>query len=190
MSLSYVTVREMVVEGVIRRSADPPPLDRIRMVFDASFFAINSQVAEAFAARSDKRELLRVVESLTFTAGVATLPTDVLKKYIQDCTLVTSDSLAHYAFRRYPQYIRGSNDPRLGIWTQVGETVQATTPEALAGGAIPLVGAATFSAIESPPVPATEGATFAAPDDYLPEFLDAMISYIAGSTAHVAAETA
>lgn len=186
MSFSYATIREMVVQGVIRAAAtvpkkplEPPPLDRIRAIFDASFFTVNAGVAEAFAARNDKRELLRTVQTLTFTAGSAPLPTEVLKEYMADATLsVTSTPTSKYGFRKYPDYIRGS-DPRLGAWTSIGEVVLATKPAANGGGA--LSGAATFSSINSPAVPASESATFVAADDYYDDFINAMVNYILGS---------
>lgn len=185
MAQTYSEIRERCVEGVIRSSTNPPTLDRVRMVFDASFFQINSQVSEAFASRNDRRELLRTVQTLTFTAGSATLPSDVLKKYAGDMTLAVGTTI--YGFRKYPDYIRGS-DPRLGAWSSIGESLLATKPVAAGGGN--LSGSATFSSINSPPVPATEDADFVVPEDFLPEFVDAMVQYILGQTVNVAAETA
>lgn len=180
---TYAYIREQVVQGVIRRSPNPPPLDRIRAIFDASFFTINSEVADAFAARNDRRELLRVVDSVTFTAGSAPMPTNVLMKFITDCTLAVGT--AHYGFRKYPDYIRG-HDQRLGAWTSIGESLLADKPS----NAGVLTGAADFSSIQAPPVPATESATFVAPEDYLPELISAMVEYILGQSAEVASETA
>jgi hypothetical protein len=183
MAQTYSMVREQCVEGVIRNSTNPPPLDRIRAIFDASFFAINSQTSEAFAARNDKRELLRVVETLTFTAGSASVPTDTLKKFIADATLTVGTTI--YGFRKYNDYIRG-HDPRLGAWTQIGESLLANKPQ----NAGVLTGSANFSSIQSPAVPATESADFDAPEDYYPDFIAAMTGYILGQTMDVAAETA
>lgn len=183
MSLSYSTIREMTVQGVIRNSPNPPPLDKIRAIFDASFFSLNSQVSEAFAAKNDKRELLRVVGTLTFTAGSATVPTDTLKKFIQDATLTVGTTI--YGFRKYNDYIRG-HDPRLGAWTQIGESLLANKPQ----NAGVLTGSASFSSIQSPPVPATESATFDVPEDYVSDFVQAMVQFILGQTADEAAATA
>lgn len=179
----YSEIRERVIEGVIRRSIDPPPLDRIRMVFDASFFTINSEVADAFAARNDRRELLRAVESVTFTAGSAPMPTNVLMKFIEDCTLAVGTT--RYGFRKYPDYVKG-HDRRLGAWTTIGESILADKP--LGAGA--LSGAADFSSIQAPPVPASESATFVAPTDYLPELISALVEYILGQQAQVASKSA
>lgn len=200
MSKTYAEIREMVVQGVIRAAAtipkkpiDPPPLDRVRAVFDASFFSLNSQVSEAFAADNNKRELLRVAQTLTFTAGTATLPTDVLKKFIQDATFTTTPATgepqAYYGFRRYPDFIRGC-DPRLGAWTQIGESLMATTPATIGSGAVPLTGNANFSSINSPTVPATEDADYDVPEDFVPDFIAAMTQYILGQTLDQSAETA
>ena len=83
MSLTYSYIREQVVQGVIRGSlTNPISLDRVRAQFDAAFFSINSTVAQAYAAREDRRELLRVATTLTFTDGDADLPEAVLKGYI------------------------------------------------------------------------------------------------------------
>lgn len=188
--MQYNEIRERVVEGVVRDLPSPPPLDRVRMMFDASFFQINSQVAEAFAARQDWRELLRTEKSLTFTSGSATLSSDVLKKYVADGTFEVSGSpTPHYGFRRYPDYIRGA-DPRLGAWSTIGESIVATTPGAIGSGATPLSGAATLTAICSPAIPATEDAEFVCPDDFLPEFINAAVQFIRGQIMNEAAETA
>lgn len=179
----YSEIRERVIEGVIRQSTDPPPLDRLRMIFDASFFQVNSLVADAFAARNDRREMLRVVDALTFAAGTVAIPSNVLMKFIADCTLTVGTTL--YGFRKYPDYLRGGGDARLGKWTTIGENLFAIKPL----GAGVLTGAASFSSIQAPPVPATESAEFVAPEDFLPEFIDAMINYILGQQAKVAAES-
>lgn len=153
------------------------------MVFDASFTQVNSQVADAFAARNDRRELLRATDTVTFTSGTAPMPTNVLMKFIADCTLTGGTVI--YGFRKYPDYLR-IGDRRLGKWTTIGESLLATQPL----GAGVLTGAADFSSIQSPPVPATESTEFAAPEDYLPEFISAMVNYILGQQAKVASESA
>lgn len=187
---TYSFIRESVVQGVIRglaqqprNTAIPPPLDRIRAIFDASFFSINSQTSQAYGATEDRREMLRVARTVTFVSGNADLPTDTLKAYIEDCTFFVSGK--KYSFRRYPQWIRTA-DKRLGYWTQLGDTLMAKVPMT----ASPLSGDVTFSSIESPPVPVAEGDEFACPDDYLPDFEASMIQYILGQTMEMAAQTA
>ena len=185
----YSELRERCVEGVVRQSTNPPPLDRIRMLFDASFFQINSDVSERFAANNNQRDLLRASHALTFTAGSAAIPTEVLKKFIEDGTFnVSTTPTSYYGYRKYPNYLRGC-DPRLGAWSFIGESIVATTPATIGGGAIPLVAAATFTAITSPSVPATEDDEFVAPDDYLPDFINAMIQFILGQISEQAAAT-
>jgi hypothetical protein len=186
MAQSYKYLREQVVQGVIRGSANPPPLDRVRAIFDGSFFSVNSSLSEAFAAINSKRELLRAQRTLTFSAGSAALPSDTLKKYVEDGTFVDpAHPSAHYGFRKYAQYIRGS-DPRLGAWTTIGESILATKPAA--GGLYS--GPANFTAIYSPPVPTSETSDFDAPEDYISDFINAMIQFILGETGDNAAASA
>jgi len=184
MAQSYSYIREQCVQGVIRASMpNPLPLDRIRAIFDASFFSINSTVAEAFAADENRRELLRGSDTLTFVSGDATLPTNTLKKFTEDATLSIAN--ATYSYRRYPQWLMGSS-PQLGLWTTIGETIKAKSK-------IPVTafsGSATFTSIKSPDVPAAEGDDFDAPDDYISDFIPAMIQYILSQSMQEAAATA
>jgi len=184
MSLTYSYIRETCVQGVIRGSlANPISLDRVRAQFDAAFFSINSTVAQAYAAREDRRELLRVATTLTFTDGDADLPEAVLKGYIEDATFTVTSR--KYSYRRYPDWLPGG-DPRLGMWTQIGETLKAKTPTPVAA----LTGDVEFSSICSPAIPSTESATYVAPDDFYPDFVNAMVQYIIGQTMETAAKTA
>ena len=178
------------MQGVFRAAASqprntmiPPPLDRIRAQFDAAFFAINSTVAQTYAADEGRRELLREAVDLTFTAGDSAIPERTLKAYIEDATFYVAGK--RYSFRRYPDFQRGG-DPRLGLWTQVGETIKAKTPQPV----VPFSGTGAFTSICSPPIPATESAEFVAPDDYYPDLIAAMIQYILGQTMETAAQTA
>lgn len=187
---TYSFIRESCLQGVIRGLAQqprnvaiPPPLDRIRAIFDASFFSINSQTAQAYAARENQREMLRVSRTLTFVSGDCAVPTNTLKSYMEDCTLVVTGK--KYSFRRYPQWLR-TGDTRLGYWTEISDTLKAKTP--VTGAAFS--GSAAFSSIESPDVPTTEDDEYICPDDFLPDFEAAMIQYILGQTMEMAAQTA
>lgn len=181
----YSEVRERVVEGVVRQSPNPPALDRVRMIFDASIFAVNSDTSERFASQNNERDLLRASHSLTFTAGSAAIPSEVLKKYIEDGTfIVPSTPNAVYGYLKYPQFLRGC-DPRLGAWSFIGESIVAVKPQT---GAV-LASPATFTAITSPSIPATESEEFDAPSDYLPDLIAAMVQYILGQIAQEAATT-
>lgn len=181
----YSEIRERVTEGVVRQSTNPPPLDRIRMLFDASFPQVNSDVSERFASQNNERDLLRASHSLTFTAGSAAIPTEVLKKFMEDGTFtVPSTPNAVYGYLKYPQFLRGC-DPRLGAWSFIGESLVATKPQN--GGA--LTSPATFTAITSPSIPADEDDEFDAPSDYIPDLIAAMVQYILGQIAQEAATT-
>lgn len=181
--MDYKTVREQVVQDVIRNNPNPLPLDLLRAQFDAAFFEVNSQVSEAFAAKEGKRELLRAPKTLTFTTGDADIPTDVLKKYIRDGTFLVGAT--RYSYRRYPDFIRPT-DARLGYWTNIGETFKAIVPVTRAA----LTGTATATFICSPAVPATESAVYAAPEDFIPDFIAAMTQFILGQPLDVASKTA
>lgn len=186
----YSHIREQVVQGVLRAAATapkaatlPPSLDRVRAQFDAAFFSVNSALANTFAANQDNREMLRVASDVTFTSGSGALPDNVLEKYISDGTFVVS-ALTKYSFRRYPDWLRGG-DTRLGLWTVTGETMQAKTPAPVAA----FTGTAAVSFICSPEVPATEDDEFVAPEDFVSDFIDAMILFISGQSAEIAAQT-
>lgn len=174
------------MQGVIRNSTSPPPTDRIRAVFDGSIFQINSDVSERFASQNNERDLLRASHSLTFVAGSAAIPTEVLKKFIEDGTFVVpSAPTAVYGYLKYPQFLRGC-DPRLGAWSFIGESIVAIKPQT---GAV-LTSPATFTAITSPSIPTDEDAEFDAPTDYVSDLIDAMTQYILGEIAELAAKSA
>lgn len=182
---TYSEIRERCVEGVVRQSPNPPPLDRIRMVFDASFFQVNSSTSERFASQNNQRDLLRASHALTFAAGSATIPTEVLKKFIEDGTFVVpSTPNAVYGYLKYPQFLRGC-DSRLGAWSFIGESIVAIKPQT---GAV-LASPATFTAITSPSIPATEDDEFVAPEDYVSDLINALTQFILGQIAQEAAET-
>lgn len=187
---TYAYIRESCVQGVLRRLSTqprtptiPPPLDRIRAMFDGSFLAVNSTVSEVFAANESKRELLRGVDNLSFSAGDAAIPSNTLKKFIEDCTL--SFSGVQYSFRRYPQWL-GASSPQLGLWTSQGETLKAKSKIPVTAAS----GTGVFSSIKSPEIPSSESATFDAPDDFINDFVPAMSQYILGQLMQEAAESA
>lgn len=182
--MQYRELRERVVQGVIRiRPDNPPPLDRIRAVVDGSLFQVNAEVADAFAADDQRRELLRAAKTLTFTSGTATLSSDVLKAFIEDGTFVVGT--AKYGFRPYPDFLRAS-DRRLGYWSLRGEIVDAKVP--VTGAAFTGVADTTF--ICSPSVPAGENSTYEAPDEFIDEVINAMTQFIVGQMMEMAAATA
>ncbi len=191
---TYKYVREQIVQGVLRGAASsprtpmiPPSLDRVRMQIDAAWFSINSQTSQAYAAQESRRELLRASNDITITLGSGTLPANTLKGFIEDATFVVAATpTKKYSFRRYPQFLR-TGDTRLGYWTNIGETIKVKTPTPVS--TTPSL-TATFTSICSPDVPATEDAEFVAPEDYQSDFIQAMIQYILGQIADVAAATA
>lgn len=134
------------------------------------------------------------MKSLTFSGGTATLTDDVLKSYLGDCTLTVTPGAGqppqYYAYRpEYSDFLRGG-DPRLGIWSTNGATIYANTPATAGSGSTGLAGAALFTCIASPAIPATETDTFVAPPDYVSDVIDAGIDFIlSGKTFSQAAAT-
>lgn len=196
----YSELIERVVQGVVRavpknaKTPDPPPLDRLRMRADAAFPQINSQVAEAFAGRAGHRRLLRSEVSLTFnSSGLATLPTTVLKKFVDDFELIVTPNSGQPAI--YMGYLdatefRRTQDKRMGKWKIDGLTVTARLPGV--GGALVTASVAStvLSCISAPAVPAAAGEAYLAPDDMVPEVIDALINYLMGVTAENASQAA
>jgi len=90
-------------------------------IADSLFPVVSQAVSEAIAADENRRQLLLRQKTLTFTAGVATIPDDVLQNYIFDSTLLNTSNLAyHYAYRDYPDFVR-RGDRRLGVYAIRGQ---------------------------------------------------------------------
>lgn len=167
----------------------PPSLNRLRAVVDAAFPQINSQVSQEYAAAESKRNQLRTVKSLTFAGGTAALTDDVLRSYLDDCTLLVSG--VAYAYRREYADFLANVQSRLGIWSTNGATIYANTPATAGSGSTGYVGAASFVCIASPAIPSTEDDEFVCPPDYTSDFIDSFIDFIlSGKTMNQAAATA
>ncbi len=188
--------------GVIRRAPDAISLNHLRAVVDAAFPQVNSDVAEEYASDNDKRNELRVTKDLTFavdpdnpSVGLATLPDGLLKKYLNDCSLrvgvATLVPLQKYAYRPvYDDFLNGG-DSRLGRWSTNSNIIGATKPATVGVGPTALTGAAKFICICSPDIPVLETDEYAAPDDFVPDFIDSFIDWIlAGKTMTQSASTA
>lgn len=172
--MTYAEVIERIIQGVQAKRPELS-LDRLRVQADAAFPQINNQVSEAFAADQNRREMLRRLENVTFTDGEADLPSTVLKKFFDDAVLSITNQRT--TFRRYPDYARGG-DSRLTTWSSYGETLFCTEAAVVGVDTTPYTGAATLLAICAPAIPATENAEFVAPDDYVPDFIDAGIAFL------------
>lgn len=184
----YSEVRDRIVFGVIRRATSPPSLNRLRAVVDAAFPQINSQVSQEYAASDSKRNQLRAVKSLTFSGGTATLADDVLRSYLDDCTLSVAG--VAYAYRREYADFLANVQTRLGVWSTNGATIYANTPATAGSGSTGVVGAALFTCIASPAIPTLETDAFVAPPDFVSDFIDAFQDYIlSGKTMNQAAAT-
>lgn len=185
---TYAQIVESIIQGVLREKPDASRA-RLTMQIDAAFPQINSQVSEAFAAREDKRPLLgRAFSSVTFDAGEASLPANILEKYLKDASLTITFNGAltrlDYVWP-YTDFSR-NREPRLGCWAVNGQTLYAKTPSPVSN----YDGTGIMVAIASPVVPTSAGATYAGPDDLLPELIDAFIEYLLGKTENESAESA
>lgn len=184
----YSEIVERIIQGVQRVKPDASRA-RLTLQIDAAFPQINSQVSEAFAADEDRRPLLgRVFPSVSFASGEAALPSGVLEKYLKDAslTITFNGSLTRLDYVwPYTDFSR-NREPRLGCWAANGQTIYAKTPSPVAAYA----GTGILVAIASPAVPTSASATYAGPDDMLPELIDAFIEYLLGKTEEVAAESA
>lgn len=183
--MTYEEIIERAVQGALRES--PITVDRLRVMAEAAFPQINSQVAEAFAAREDKRSLLRKNIPLDFVDGSIGIPAGVLKKYLKDATLVLSTNEKAAFIEPYDDFLR-VRDSRLPWWAFNNSVVSAINSASGGGGVY--VGPATLTCIASPDIPATFTTAYAGPDDMIPELIEALISFLLGKTEDEAAETA
>jgi hypothetical protein len=164
------------------------PADHLRVMAEAGFPQINSQVSEAYAAKEDSRSLLRKDVPLVFVGGTISIPDSVLRKYLQDSTLVLSTGETASLIEPYADFLR-VRDGRLPWWAYSNLLISAKNSLPQGGGAY--AGNATFTCIASPDVPASASVVYSAPADMVPDVIDALISYLAGKSENVAAaETA
>lgn len=165
--------------GVVRNNPKPPSLDHLKAVIDAAFPQINSQVAQAYAGSEDKRELLRQTQTVAFVVGIGTLPNNVLKAFLDDAVLTITVAIGQpaqkYAYKQWPDYLRGG-DNRLGYWSTQGDAIDVTRPAS--AGTTLYTGNGDFSAICSPDIPMLESDEYVTPADFVPDLIDAFISWI------------
>lgn len=181
--MTYAEIVERVIQGVMRVK---PGASRaaVTMQIDAAFPQINNQVSQEYAANEDNRVVLRKNVSLTFAGGVIAIPENVLRKYLKDATLMLSTGEVAALIEPYADFLR-VRDGRLPWWAFNNLVVNAINSLANGGGAY--TGAATLTCIASPDIPATSATAFAAPDDYVPDLIDALILFIVGTTENQAA---
>jgi hypothetical protein len=181
----YSEIVERVIQGVVRIKPDVSRA-RLTMQIDAGFSQINSQVSEAFAAREDKRSLLRKNVPLVFVNGSIGFPSNVLRKYLKDATLVLSTGEKAALIEPYDDFLR-VRDNRLPWWA-FNDSVLSAINSAVNGGSA-YAGNATLTCLATPDAPATPATAYAGPDDMIPELIDALISFALGKTENEAAET-
>lgn len=182
--MTYAEITERIVQGV-RRLNPNASRAAITLQIDAAFPQINNQVSQEYAAKEDNRAILRRNVPLTFVGGSIGIPESVLRKYLKDSTLMLSTGEIAALIEPYADFLR-VRDGRLPWWAFSNLLVSAKSSAANGGGAY--AGAATLTCIQSPDVPTTAASTFVAPDDYVPDLIDALIAFVAGKTADTAAQ--
>lgn len=174
--MTFDEILERAVWGAQRVSKLPP--ERLRVIAEAAFPQINDAVAERFAADEGKRSILRTVFALTFAGGTATLTATPLRQYIKDAKLsvavVAGDPPLVFNYVDAVDYDR-NGDPRLGKWKIEGLVVTAERP-----ASVVLTGAASFSCIAAPAVPATPSTTYAGDGEMVPELIEALTNHLIG----------
>lgn len=183
---TYAEIVERVVQGVQRLK---PGMSRaaITMQIDAAFPQINNQVSQEYAAVEDNRKVLRKNVALTFAGGVIAVPSNVLLKYLKDATLVLSTGEKAALIEPYDDFLR-VRDNRLPWWSFNNSVLNAINSATNGGGAY--AGSATLTCIASPDIPALATDPFTGPDDYTPDLIDAMISFLTGKTEEAASTEA
>jgi hypothetical protein len=92
-------------------------------VADTLFNEVSQSVCQNIADNDERRQLLLRQKTLVFTAGEATLTSDVLQDYLWDSVLVDATSSTtlrkKYTFRPYPQFIQ-PRDNRVGVYAVRG----------------------------------------------------------------------
>lgn len=181
---TYDEIRERCIQGV-QRVIPADSRASLTMKFDAAFPQVNNQVAQEYGADEDNRAILRKNVSLTFASGLTTFPESVLRKYLRDSTLLLSvTGEVASLVEPYSDYLR-VRDGRLPYWTFNNLVLNAKNSARFGSGVYS--GAAVLTCIASPDVPVLATDTFVAPDDYLPDFIDAMITFLVGKPASAAA---
>lgn len=181
--MTFDEILDRVSWGVKRNSS--LAIEQIRVIAESAFPQINNQVSQEYAAKEDNRAILRKDVPLVFVGGSIGIPENVLRKYLKDSTLMLSTGEIAAFIEPYADFLR-VRDGRLAWWSFNNLLVSARNSTANGGAAY--AGAATLTCIASPDIPATASTTFAAPDDYLPDLVDALIVFVAGKTADTAAQ--
>lgn len=179
----YSEIVERVVQGV-RRVNPNASRAALQMQIDAAFPQINNQVSQEYAAVEDNRKVLRKNVALAFTGGVTVIPGSVLLKYLKDATLVLSTGEKAALIEPYDDLLR-VRDGRLPWWAYSNFVLSAINSTTNGGGAYS--GGATITCIASPDIPILATDIFNAPDDYVPDLIDGLISFLEGKTESVAA---
>lgn len=180
----YSEVVERIVQGVLRAKPDASRA-RLLMQIDAAFPQVNNQVSQEYAAEEESRKVLRKDVALVFVGGSTGIPSNVLLKYLRDSTLVLSAGVVASMVEPYADFLR-VRDGRLAYWAYSNLLISARDLASNGGGSYS--GAATLTCIASPDIPALATDPFTAPDDYVPDLIDALIKFLVGNSASQSAQ--
>lgn len=150
-------------------------------IADTLFPVVSQAVSEAAAADEFKRSLLRREKSVTLVAGLATLTSDVLTRYMADATLLDPATLTKkYTWRDYSHFVRTS-DRRLGEFTCNGTTLMVRDPNQ--SFAVPLTASGARTLIIPCVVvkPATATTAIDCPDEILSDLDEALSEALRGA---------
>lgn len=173
--MTFDELLERVVWDAQRTSQLSP--DRLRVIAEAAFPQINSEVSEAYAAKEDNRALLRKNVPLVFVGGSITIPNNVLRKYLKDATLLLSTGEVASLIEPYADFLR-NRESRLPWWAFNDSVVSAKNSITSGGGVY--VGSAALTCIASPDIPLSPIGAYTAPDDMVPDVMAALIAFLAG----------
>jgi len=159
-------------------------------IAEAQMPVVLQAVAENAAGDERRRPLVAQNISISFTNGVATLPTYVLTKYMQNTLLFNASSLTTvYSWvRNYAEFV----DPSIrfgpfsgyGYYTLVaGDTLAVTEPGALYNPASGLTGSRTLNAPTVPVIPATYLDQLIADDEIVSDIIELGAEMLRGATA-------
>lgn len=153
----------------------------MEMTAEALVPTVFQNVALAAAANPDKQSLLRRTHTVTLTAGVGTLPGEVLTQCLHSATLTDPDDDTVAQDMSYvPQWFDFLEakrfEPRLGYWNVKGDDelhyIRPTDDSETKTGDVDITVASV------PAIPATAGAVLVVPDEILSDLQAALANAI------------
>lgn len=169
---------QMALSGM---DANKSPFLDIEMTAESLVPTVFQSVALATAADPDKQSLLRRTHTIALTAGVGTLPGEVLTQCLHSATITDpDDDTVAQDMSFVPQWFdfleAKGYEPRLGYWTCKGDDelhyIRPTDDSETKTGDVDITVASV------PVIPATAGATLVVPDEILSDLQAALANAI------------